>query len=273
MRPSPKISVITVTLNDRDGLDSMAASLQAQDYADIEHIIVDGESKDGTVEWLKTYSPSFPIKWISERDEGIFDAMNKGAVMSSGEVLVFMNAGDSFSDPKSLSHIAELWQLGMWDWAYGQMEYVDPQGMSQGFTRQYPHAQRGVELGTRFAPHQATYLSRQLFDSLKGFDLAFEYACDQELAIRAGAVSEPFVFQHVVAKFLQGGVHSQTTYWRRERIYRRMRLKNSVLVCNSNTLDWIYTESMAIYREVRERAGKLKRGIPMFLRQPRAAKG
>lgn len=273
MRLSPKISVITVTLNDRDGLASMAESLQAQSYLDIEHIIVDGGSKDQTVEWLVAYRPSFQSRWISELDAGIFDAMNKGAAMATGDLLVFMNAGDSFSEPGTLATVAELWSQHEWDWAYGQMEYIDSHGLTQGFTRQFRHTQRGVELGTRFAPHQATYLSADLFRRLGGFDLSFEYACDQELAIRAGRISEPLVFKQVVARFLQGGVHSQTTYWRRERIYRRMRIKNSLLVCSSSLLDWVYTEAMAAYREVRERASILKRINTMFRPYPKVVKG
>lgn len=259
MRPSPKFSVITVALNDLEGLKTMAASLQIQDYGLIEHLIIDGASTDGTLEWLRTYKPNYPVRWISERDSGIFDAMNKGATMSAGEVLVFMNAGDSFSSGGSLSKLAEIWQRGNWAWGYGQMEYVDSEGSSQGFTYQFPHAQRRIELGLRFAPHQATYFSRSLFSALGGFDLSFEYACDQELALRAGKISPPHVVENVIAKFLQGGVHSQTTYWRRERIYRRMRIKNRVLLGNSNVMDCFYTELMALYREIREMAGNVKR--------------
>lgn len=267
MRSSPKVSVITVALNDLDGLVSMSKSLEAQDYGQIEHLVIDGASKDGTYEWLDSYRPSFPVKWVSEPDSGIFDAMNKGAAISSGEILVFMNAGDAFSEPTSISRLARMWQHGTWDWAYGQMEYVDTNGISRGFTRQYPHLQRRLELGTRFAPHQATYFNKTLFERLGGFDLSFEYACDQELAIRAGKISPPFVFEHVVAKFLQGGVHSQTTYWRRERIYYRMRLKNSVQYCNSDLLDRVYTEVMAGYRELRKFAAKYARGRRSFGRQ------
>lgn len=261
MRPAPKISVITVTLNDQVGLASMAESLQAQDYLDIEHIVVDGASRDSTVDWLNTYRPEYASKWVSEVDAGIFDAMNKGASIASGDLLVFMNAGDSFSDPTTLSYVAKLWCQHTWGWCYGQMEYVNSEGDSQGLTRQYPHSQRSIELGTRFAPHQATYLSAELFRRLEGFDLSFEYACDQELAIRAGKSTPPLVVRRVMAKFLQGGVHSQTTYWRRERIYHRMRSKNSGLLFGSNTADLVFTTTMAAYREVRERGGFLLRRL------------
>ncbi|MDO5720820.1 MAG: glycosyltransferase family 2 protein [Actinomycetaceae bacterium] len=257
MRTAPRISVITVALNDLVGIKMMVHSLQEQDYPDIEHVLVDGASTDGTLSWLESYAPSYANRWVSEKDRGIFDAMNKGASLSTGDLMVFMNAGDSFSNSEVLSDIADLWKSETWRWAYGQMQYVDNDGAGRGFTKQFPHAQRSIELGTRFAPHQATYVSRDLFDHLGGFDLSFDYACDQEFAIRAGQISEPYTFGKVTARFLEGGVHSQTTYWRRERIYHRMRIKNDVLAFNSLPVDRTYTEAMALYREIREFAGAL----------------
>lgn len=265
-RTRPKISIITVTLNDLAGLMTMTASLELQDYPEVEHVIVDGASSDGTILWLEKYSPSYTVSWVSENDAGIFDAMNKGAGMAKGDLIVFMNSGDSFSGPSALSELATQWQSGSWHWAYGQMQYVNESGSNRGFTSQYPHWQRGLELGVRFAPHQATYIERELFERLGGFDLAFEYACDQEFALRAGKLTPPRVVESVLAKFLEGGVHSQTTYWRRERIYHRMRVKNDVLLLNSKLIDRGYTETMALYREVRQGLGHLKRWF--FARAP-----
>lgn len=260
-RSRPRISVITVTLNDLEGLKIMTTSLGLQDYPNVEHIIVDGASSDGTVMWLEEYSPGYPASWVSEKDAGIFDAMNKGAHMAKGDLIVFMNSGDSFSGSSALSSLAAQWQGGIWQWAYGQMEYVNESGANRGVTSQFPHHQRGLELGVRFAPHQATYIERDLFQRLGGFDLSFEYACDQEFALRAGRLTHPHVFESVLAKFLEGGVHSQTTYWRRERIYHRMRIKNGALLLNSKVVDRVYTETMALYREIRQGLGHLKRKI------------
>jgi glycosyltransferase involved in cell wall biosynthesis len=256
LRSAPRISVITVALNDLPGIESMVRSLELQDYVDFEHVIIDGGSADGTTVWLESYVANYSINWISEKDHGIFDAMNKGASIATGDLLVFMNAGDSFSDSHVLSSIASIWREGDWQWAYGQMKYVDSLGEVRGFTRQFPHLQRALELGVRFAPHQATYVSRKFFQTLGGFDLSFEYACDQEFALRAGRISEPYAFDQVTAHFLEGGAHSQTTYWRRERIYHRMRIKNNILILDSILIDRAYTEWMALYREGREFAGK-----------------
>lgn len=252
----PVISVVTVTMNDYAGLLRTAESIADQNYAAIQHVVVDGGSSDGSAEWLHDYKPKCDVIALSEPDGGIFDAMNKGAKLSTGELLIFMNSADIFAGPSVLSSVAENWAKTQWDWAYGQLEYLTEDLISKGQSTQSTHSQRAIELGTRFAPHQATFMTTKFFRALGGFNLTFEYACDQELALRAGRKSEPVVFDRVIAKFLLGGTHSQTTYWRREMIYHRMRLQHSALVGNGVFLDRIYTFAMAAYREARQLVAK-----------------
>ena len=96
-----KISIITINYNDAEGLRKTLASVASQTYTDIEHIIVDGASTDGSVDVIREYetinlSSTNPIRivWVSEKDKGIYDAMNKGVSISSGEYLLFLNGGD-----------------------------------------------------------------------------------------------------------------------------------------------------------------------------------
>jgi len=248
----PVISIVTVTMNDFDGLVRTAESIAQQDYELIQHIIVDGGSSDGTAEWLATYQPTYAARTISEPDDGIFDAMNKGASLASGDLLIFMNSADVFATPTVLSQVATNWSEVHWKWAYGQLEYLSENLVPQGRSRQVQHAQRALELGLKFAPHQATFMDTTFFQQLGGFNLKFDYACDQELAIRAGLSSDPVIFDFIVAKFLLGGTHSQTTYWRREMIYHRMRSCHAALVGNMVFADLTYTYAMAGYREARK---------------------
>ena len=97
----PKISVITVVYNDKEGLEKTIQSVLSQTYGNVEYIVVDGRSTDGTVDVIKKYEQEIDI-WVSEPDEGIYDAMNKGIKMASGEWLNFMNAGDVFYDENVL---------------------------------------------------------------------------------------------------------------------------------------------------------------------------
>lgn len=98
-----KISIITVVYNAKEALEKTVQSIQNQTYKKIEHVIVDGASSDGTVEYLQVLSN---IKYISEKDNGIYDAMNKGITLSDGEYILFLNAGDSFSSDTILEEIA-----------------------------------------------------------------------------------------------------------------------------------------------------------------------
>src|SRR5256885_12988000 len=116
MAEPPKISVITPSFNSAGTIAQTIESVLAQDYKNWEHIVMDGGSKDGTVELLKRYAH---LNWISEKDEGHFHAMNKGVARASGEVLVILNADDCFR-PSALARVAEAFQKNpSWDALFG----------------------------------------------------------------------------------------------------------------------------------------------------------
>jgi putative colanic acid biosynthesis glycosyltransferase len=99
-------SIITVCFNDFNGLQNTYASIQNQSLADFEWIVVDGDSSDGTYQWLNGLKEQ-RLKCTSEKDKGIFDAMNKGILRSAGEYLIFMNAGDEFNGDEILGKISD----------------------------------------------------------------------------------------------------------------------------------------------------------------------
>lgn len=94
-----KVSVITVVRNNREQLKATMESVAALSYGNVEYVVVDGASTDGTAELLAQAALTMPIKWISEPDKGIYDAMNKGVALSTGRRVIFMNAGDCFAAP------------------------------------------------------------------------------------------------------------------------------------------------------------------------------
>lgn len=103
---APLLTVITVVYNAADELERTIENVLQQSAANFEYIIIDGGSKDGSVDVIKKYSQRIS-NWVSERDGGIYDAMNKGVRLASGQFVVFMNAGDLFYDPDSIKDIIE----------------------------------------------------------------------------------------------------------------------------------------------------------------------
>ncbi len=104
MEQDPKISVITVCRNARNALEKTIKSVKGQSYGDIEYIVIDGASTDGSSEYLESLGDKIDIL-VSEPDRGIYDAMNKGIARASGEWLIFMNAGDTFASDNTLDSI------------------------------------------------------------------------------------------------------------------------------------------------------------------------
>ncbi len=113
-----KITVVTVCYNAADELEDTIQSVLNQDYPDIEYIIIDGGSTDGSIDIIKKYADRIS-HWVSEPDKGIYDAMNKGIAAATGQYINFMNAGDKFASKSALSEVAESLGAGRPDVIYG----------------------------------------------------------------------------------------------------------------------------------------------------------
>lgn len=151
MNKPPKISVITVVYNGQDLLEGTILSVINQSYTHIEYVIIDGKSKDKTVDIIKKYESNID-KWISESDKGLYDAMNKGLKMATGDFVIFMNAGDHFSDNNVLKSVFSKYDNET-DVLYGEVMMVDNHRQPIG-TR--------TEITTRKLPQNLTWKSMKL---------------------------------------------------------------------------------------------------------------
>ena len=102
-----KISIITVCYNSAETIDETIKSVQAQTYENIEYIIVDGNSKDKTLELVQQY-PDVVTKWVSEPDKGLYDAMNKGIAMATGDYIGILNSDDTFFEPETIQKVVDF---------------------------------------------------------------------------------------------------------------------------------------------------------------------
>ncbi len=180
-----KISLITVCFNSESVIRTALDSVLAQKGADYEYIVVDGGSKDGTVDIIKSYEPRFAgrMRWISERDEGMYDAINKGMRMSTGDVVGILNADDRLEDAETLAFIASSFTPEL-DCIYGDIRFV--RGESLETTRYYSSRQwRPWMHNWGYMPaHPSVYVRREVFLRTGGYKLGYDISADFEWMVR-----------------------------------------------------------------------------------------
>lgn len=164
-----RFSIVSVTRDNLEGLKTTEQSLAAQSFQDFEWIVIDGASRDGTPDYLATTKS----KWISEPDRGIYDAMNKGIAMASGDYLLFLNAGDALADENVLSAVAAPSHDE--DFIYGN-------SLECGHIRPARAADKAI-LGM-FAHHQAMFYKRSALAALR-YDLSYPIAADYKFTLEA----------------------------------------------------------------------------------------
>lgn len=271
MREAPRISVITITLNDLPGLIYTVESVENQKYRNYEHIVVDGMSSDGTADYcLATGKRLDNFSFISERDRGIYDAMNKGARMASGDILVFVNSSDGLTDPWVLSFVADRWvERGDWLWGYGAMRFTNANRVAFSGSIQAPFRRRKFELGINYVNHAACYIDRNFFLDQGAYDESFGTAADQEFFLRVCRAHPPAVWIKFLADFMVGGVSMQESAWARETLWHQMRVKNGVAVADNRHIDRLVSLTFATAKSAKATCGRAirkQRGVAKFLR-------
>jgi glycosyltransferase involved in cell wall biosynthesis len=199
----PKLSVITIVYNNVRDIERTMLSVLNQTYRNIEYIIIDGGSKDGTVEVIGKYRTKL-AQFISEPDNGIYHAMNKGLALATGDYVLFMNSGDEIYAPETVTEVFE--SAAAADIYYGETEMYNEQWESLGQRRHcapeifnWKSFRYGMSIS-----HQAIYVKRSL---AQPFDLRYKYSSDIDWVIRVAKNASSIVNTHMyVAKYLVGGM-------------------------------------------------------------------
>lgn len=179
-----KISIITVCYNSAATIVDTLRSVAEQTYPDVEHIIVDGGSGDGTLSLVREFRRhSGPL--VSEPDRGIYDAMNKGLALASGEVVGFLNSDDVFADPGVLGRIATAFEAAEVDACYGDLVYVAASSSDRvvRYWRSRPY-QPGLCRRGWMPAHPTFYVRREAYQRYGGFDDSLHIAADFEICLR-----------------------------------------------------------------------------------------
>ncbi|MDE6076455.1 MAG: glycosyltransferase [Muribaculaceae bacterium] len=180
-----KISIITATYNSGRTLRDTMLSVLRQDFQNYEHVIIDGGSKDNTLDIIRELEPMYKgrLQWISEPDKGIYDAMNKGVLRATGEIVGLLNSDDFYSSDSILTAIAE--NIKDVDAIYGDIHFVDDSDLTK-CVRYYSSASfspKMMRMG--FMPaHPSFYCRRDLYLKYGLFDTTFKIAADFEQLLR-----------------------------------------------------------------------------------------
>jgi glycosyltransferase involved in cell wall biosynthesis len=254
-----KISVITVVYNGASTIEDTILSVAAQTHPEVEHIVVDGGSTDGTVQIIERHRDKL-ARVISEPDEGIYDAMNKGIACATGEVIGTLNSDDVYADGGVLAMVAEAFADPGLDACYGDLVYVDREHGERvvRYWTSRPYEAGLFERGWMPA-HPTFYVRRRVYERYGGFDLEYRIQSDFELTMR-------FLRIH----------HIRSLYI--PRIMVRMRMGGTT----NNRLSNIIKGNLESYRACRKHGiavtplffvKKILSRLPQFVRRPQPPGG
>ena len=182
-----KISVITATYNSGKTLRDTIESVLRQSYTDYEYIVKDGGSKDDTLDIVKEYTPQFGdrLKIVSEPDKGIYDAMNKGIQMATGDVIGILNSDDFYTSADALQVIADTFANNDIDATYGDIHFVNDDDLSK-CVRYYSSAifRRSFMRFGLMPAHPSFYCKKAVYEKYGSFDTSYKVAADFENLLR-----------------------------------------------------------------------------------------
>lgn len=202
-----QVSIVTISKNNYQGLQKTLQSVKEQDYQIIEHIIIDGDSDDGSKEFLDSYTHSKNYIYLSELDNGISSAFNKGLQKSNGDLIFFLNSGDVFFSKTVISEVVQSYMQHKWKCAIGvtvttsfagETIFYRPPQLSSKFLKYF-----------MFLPHQGFFCETSLHKNYK-YNESLKISMDYELFLRMLKNITIFYLPTVISIREPGGISSQT---------------------------------------------------------------
>lgn len=182
-----KVSIVTASFNSANTIRDTIDSVLRQTYHDIEYIVKDGGSTDGTVDILKEYEPKFcgRMKWITEKDKGIYDGMNKGILMSTGDVVGTLNSDDFFTDEHVIENMVKAMEEKKVDAVYGDIHFVKNSDLKTNIRYYSSKHFRPFWLRFGFMPaHPSFYLKRDVYEKAGLYKTDYKIGSDFEMMVR-----------------------------------------------------------------------------------------
>ena len=189
-----KITLVTATYNSEKYLEDSIKSIIAQSFPNIEHIIIDGKSTDGTLGIIKKYEAHIS-KWISETDRGMYDAINKGMKLATGNIIGLLHSNDILASPDVIQAIVDTFNEKKVDVVYGDLEYVDPDDLDKIYRIWKGKTYNRNLFKKGWMPaHPTFYIKRNLVEKYGGYESHYFTAADYEFMAR-------YLYKHKLSAF------------------------------------------------------------------------
>ncbi len=225
MNNRPKISIITPTLNSEAFVSGNIRSIRAQTYSNIEHIIIDGGSTDHTLQIVKDLNPDARV--ISEPDEGIADAYNKGLRIAGGDLIAVLNSDDYYADDRVLERVVERFssrpEIHI---VYGKARVIEPKTGKTIVVYGGPYSPKKLKKFTVSQP--AVFARREVFDAVGPFSLKYKICMDYDYFLRAASLFEPNFFDEILVIMFWGGLSTRNIYLGHREAFRILRSRVGV---------------------------------------------
>ncbi len=186
------VTIITAVYNGKQFLEYAIKSVKMQTYSNIQYIIIDGGSTDGTQEIIKKHTDFIDV-WISEKDEGIADAWNKGLKLAKGEIIGFLNADDYYAND-SISKVVEAIDTNQNCVTYGETVWIDRETGKELTRHNYKFNPETIYNGFAFC-HTSCFVTKGIYDKLGGFDIKYKIAIDTDFLLRC--LKNGINFKHI----------------------------------------------------------------------------
>lgn len=233
---SVSVSIVTSVFKDLEGLRVTGNSILSQTYP-IEWIIIDSDSGSEMRKYLKSLrSNKHKINWVSEKDSGLYDGMNKGFDKCQGDLVLFLNAADTLAENQTIQKVVNSYLEDNWHWCVGLAVRINKHGEPQSIWEYFKPTIGGLALGTRTFCHQATYYEVKTLSKVMPYDLS-NLAADHLLNIRMFKLAKPKMLTFVTCYFMDGGISSQRPVRAAFLDLRRIRIEENLLLLNSRIID------------------------------------
>lgn len=253
-----KLSIITINYNNLEGLKKTVESVVNQTWKEFEFIVIDGGSIDGSAAYIESQSEHIDY-WVSEADQGVYYAMNKGIEVATGEYLLFLNSGDILYNDNMLFVIKKSLLLDM-DIVYGDLWIVGEQG--RGFRNRYPDFIDFPFLKQTSLGHPSTFMKKELFNTYGLYRTDLKIVSDWAFFVKVFCrhkVSHCKI-NHIIATFYEGGLSTSTVYHQ-----QHIEERKKVLFEMFDLYDASFDEFIMKFEQQKELVNKLDQGIEILV--------